>query len=400
MWLYLIAKELSILHSYNLFYGDLSFNKICLYYNSSLKMLVPSIILSYSYCKSRSYNRECNCNDKIDKLQMKDIKKFKEIVKHYLKEGIFDVIKDVETMNEILYFLYNFIKNNNAGKNIIKNCGFSFDDYSSFKMTYSSMKDTFKLILDNYSFKGLTINFVSIYDVIFNYLEKAQENMNRQILCNFPVIECSDQKPNGIQSLIDGININCISLYKSISNTESENNDIDIATTDNYITISKKKKEKTEDSFTKLYSFELINYSNQKITFTKTKMIPKLHEKIVDLYFDCNNETGQRSFKFWIQRVLLRLNPYMHYRINIDVTKHASERICLMDDKKIRNFIQKCSKIANIKLTEIGEVDIIKINRRSSEELSETNITRFTFEVLPNENWDTTSSSKKKHKKS
>ena len=85
---------------------------------------------------------------------------------------------------------------------------------------------------------------------------------------------------------------------------------------------------------------------------------------------------------------------------NIDVTKHASERICLMDDKKIRNFIQKCSKIANIKLTETGKVDIIKINRRSSEELSETNITRFTFEVLPNENWDTTSSSKKKHKKS
>lgn len=118
-------------------------------------MLVPSIILSYSYYKRGNYNSGHFGSDKIDKLKKKDIKKFKTIVKSYedyLIKSPFDTIENADTMNEIMYYLFNFIKNNNADKNTIEICNFSFDDYSSFKMTYSSMNDAFELLIfENYS---------------------------------------------------------------------------------------------------------------------------------------------------------------------------------------------------------------------------------------------------------
>ena len=111
VWLYSIAKELSLIHSNNLYYSNLSLNKIGLYYDIDTKELIPSPILSYSYyenCRKTEKTKNekfYNLNETIQKNQRKDVKQFLKIAEKIGKIPNIDLnsFKQNDTMNINVY---------------------------------------------------------------------------------------------------------------------------------------------------------------------------------------------------------------------------------------------------------------------------------------------------------
>ena len=118
-FLYFIAKDLSLIHSNNLYHGEVTADRIGLYYNHETRTLIPSVILYYSYYKNnqnsmndmnskkRIPSKMYSSEELLSKGQRKDIKNFINIaMKLGISDEILSKIQESETMNESLSTLW------------------------------------------------------------------------------------------------------------------------------------------------------------------------------------------------------------------------------------------------------------------------------------------------------
>ena len=353
IWMYFIAKELSFIHSNNLYHGDLSLQNIGLYYNKKTKTLIPSAILYYSYYKiKQNYFDSCRIevpsklyshNEKTSKMQRKDIKKFASIFKE------FDIIPDIvfeqfDSMSLYVHYLYNFINKNydEDTKDIFYN-NYKNHDYPLFQITFTSMKDIFHLFQKNkYSFNDLIINFDEILKKINNFLDNAQSNPDLKLIecIQLEQIKVEDKVQEDEKNEFEIINAKCNSLYVSIKQHENE---------DQKELIMKPKRinniERNNNFEIENYIIDKLDQNKRKVSNLITKPIYKTLEFIV---------LTKRSFQFLLRRSLLSLNPFFKYRIKIlfNSPRKFEFRYDIITLEDVQQVVQKDNRLS-------GEITVL-----------------------------------------
>ena len=149
MWLYFIAKDLSNIHSRKLYHGHISLDNIGLYYNHDTKTLIPSVILFYCTLNIQYENKP------LENYQRKDIKNFKALAKQIsgIDDNVIKTIEQCDSMNAILFHLFNYIKNcSDEKKKKIFSKNYNNQKYSSYQITRNIIADIINLfIAEKYS---------------------------------------------------------------------------------------------------------------------------------------------------------------------------------------------------------------------------------------------------------
>lgn len=182
-WVYIIASEMSYIHSRNIFYGDFSAESIGIYYDSTKKMLVPSIILYYAYKKSSSKDKIEAQYDysikSIEKYLRKDLKAFKKMILELNGEDdeVYQNIKESLSFNEIVYMIYNLIMRDRNPKEKKYISDKIKIDYTSFQITYQSLQKIYEIFnLEYYIYNDFYFKFDKILDEIICFLNEKIDN--------------------------------------------------------------------------------------------------------------------------------------------------------------------------------------------------------------------------------
>ncbi|KAK8837936.1 hypothetical protein M9Y10_035878 [Tritrichomonas musculus] len=360
IWLYFIAKDLSSIHSHNLYHGHISLDNIGLYYNHETNTLIPSVILYYC---TLNINNEI-VPSLLAKYQRKDIKQFIKLAKQI--DGIHDnVIKTIEqcdSMNVILFQLFNYIHNySNESQQKIFFKNHNNQDYSSYQITYPIIIDIFNLfIVEKYSMSELAINFHSIYQAILTFIENVLDNPELPIIQNFPqistILSYFDQDQETIEGLISSIKNKSLILYKVIKDKEPKSDvefDLSIEFTDNEIIIkhindknsSQQQQQEIKVRFES--NINLADFSAPKKTIYDRK-IENLPLKEVFRYIEFAG-LYKRSVGFLLKRYIYNLNPKFRYRITIKLNNQKyldtqDQSITLNEIKRITRKIDRLRK--------------------------------------------------------
>ncbi|KAK8886995.1 hypothetical protein M9Y10_038030 [Tritrichomonas musculus] len=230
-FLYFIAKDLSLIHSNNLYHGEVRADHIGLYYNHETRTLIPSVILYYSYYKNNQ-NSMNDMNSKkripskiysseelLSKEQRKDIKNFIKIAeKLRISDEILSKIQKSEAMIDIVYHLSLL---SDIMKTFIKNhILFQKSTYQilfpSLTTKYKDLKNFFyfiknnDLIMDNF-----TDDFEQICNLIISFLDLALENPSFTFNKISQLIEMRKKEKIDQNQLLESIRKKCSLFYES-----------------------------------------------------------------------------------------------------------------------------------------------------------------------------------------
>lgn len=143
-FIYFITVEISQIHSFNCYHGEISLDSIGVYYSDQTKSFYPSLILYYYNYKSNNKKQKnpesSKKSENLETNQNKDILSVFEIFKKLPNSGDinFDAIDKSGTMDMIVFDLYNKIYE--------KNDQSFFNDYNNFN--YNNYKITKSFALD------------------------------------------------------------------------------------------------------------------------------------------------------------------------------------------------------------------------------------------------------------
>ena len=239
---YFIAKEISTIHSFGLYHGELSLDSIGIYYNATTQTFVPSIIAFYFFYKNTNISDFFVQSSSIESQyqQQQDIIDYRNIINKIGGEkNIINLISEIKSIDLIVEKLYDF--NIIMEKFVINVLNF---DYKSFKLSYLTIHKIFVCIDKN----------SEIYDVMNHFLLISKNKY-------FDL-------ENAISTIFDFVCL--ISLYKTNKVEELTKNDAKIEAmlkkikemNDNYNLVSKK------DEISKL---SITIESNKNILFDKMK---------------------------------------------------------------------------------------------------------------------------------
>ena len=363
-WIYFIAKELSIIHSNNLYHGNLNPRTVGLYFNNSTKSLIPSVILYYSFYKandnlsnaktsSNNYKtmKMYSFNEIVVKNQRKDIKQMIKMFKNFncVPNDLLQLINESESANQIMYILYNYIRrssNDEQRETFNKNC--YIDDFSNIQITYDSLIEIYQVFCENnYSFENLIIDFGTLFPAIKQFLINIQTNPSLPIKFSIPQV-VKKSSIQEIPNIIDIIKEKSSMVLLSIINQEivEENKLVKIERKEDVITLHCVKMdieiEKNQEN-----QFNLINFSKPKKDATQKK-IDNLILKEVFRYIEFSG-LCKRSVGFLLKRYVFNLNPYFKYRITIKLNNQKNvsnegETINLKNIKRIMDGIDRKTK--------------------------------------------------------
>ncbi|KAK8852561.1 hypothetical protein M9Y10_017549 [Tritrichomonas musculus] len=355
VWLYSIAKELSLIHSNNLYYSNLSLNKIGLYYDIDTKELIPSPILSYSYyenCRKTEKTKNekfYNLNETIQKNQRKDVKQFLKIAEKIGKipKIVLNSLNQCDSMNIIVYHLYNYIRNNLKNQLNLIERNYSENNYSSFQVTYKTMNDLYKELKDNYySFKDLNIDFLSIYKTLNEFLDNIQMHPNLPLKnsLSMTAIDTTNhiQDEEEINNSIEYIKSKCLCLVKNElnhSNKDQSKDSCKIETKNNYVKIICKKKNKRNKNKVK----NKIVQNHFTLSFRPCqKPQRKWFNSYIKRTLDIRN-LRLRSVELIVRRYIFNLNPAINYTVTIKIKNQNNENPNkdLIKEKNIKFFLRK-----------------------------------------------------------
>ena len=328
MWSYFIAKELSLIHSQNLFHGEISADTIGIYYNKETKTFIPSLLLYYAFYKDRRnciissiQNKYYSSSEFIDKHQRKDMKQFIKIISKMngITDEILGRITEAQSMNEIVYLLYNFnIKSNNEEQRKVFIENYKCRDYSAYKITYNELKEIFFYIKDNFSIEDLLIDFNSILGCINIFLDNSisnPENIMKDNISIIGLIGSNAQNEKDITNQFTEIRYKSITLIEQIQNhKESTDNQVINSTNDQ---IKEKIKIQTPS-----FKIKIADFSNPKKDMTAQKII-NLAKKEVFRYIEFSG-MFKRSSEFLFKRYVYNLNPFFVYKITIKLNNQKS----------------------------------------------------------------------------
>ena len=339
LMIYFIAKEISTIHSQNIFHGELSLNSIGVYFNTETKSFMPAIVPFYIfYSNGKTENIQCYSklylSDYIKKMQKKDIKHFLRLVE-ILDQDLFLMISnslDINSIDNIIYEIYNIIiksHDNEYKKQFVYND--SKYDYSFFQINFITLYNIF-----------ITYNKDEMIYKVFNYFFNQKTSFLNMELALHKIINFSNEK-------IKNQN------YKTVNNHEygeydimklfmeiKKNNSIILDISDQ---LEKEKQEeiKKEDEIQMLNiknsrPFKLINYSMSEIKYRDLKNKSQLNSYInrkIEI-----TELEIKSIKFIIHRYIKILNPEFNYRVTV----------------KIMNKFDSVRQKKNYKLTDIEQI--------------------------------------------
>ena len=105
IWFYFLAEELLDIHLQNIFYGNLTKDDICIYYNEEANAFIPSIKLLYSFDNKIKKNKENlkNSEKSINDYQRDDVNQFiKIILSERPSASLSNQIRDLQTIKDIV----------------------------------------------------------------------------------------------------------------------------------------------------------------------------------------------------------------------------------------------------------------------------------------------------------
>ncbi|KAK8847123.1 Serine/threonine-protein kinase tnni3k [Tritrichomonas musculus] len=367
IYLFFISKELSIIHSRNLYHGEMSTKSIGIYYNTETEAFLPSIIPFYFFFK-KSPNAIAiptttarNKSSDIDKYQKKDVKRFKEMMRYFDKNIIIpSEIYESETMNEILYKIYNLnIQNKNKE---IKNKfeenyeNFLHEEYSSFEITLPTIHDIFVCkektnkiyqIFDRYLRIDATVSYILQFSNFI--ISKSVEDETSEKSLN--IIE--------IKEKLIKIKENNNKIFDEILRIENEENHTDYSyefkeTAEKGITFTIKEKQQHKDKNppeTSHYitengkegnkpGFQQEDYS-QDIKIKNIMRVARFDNKIVRRTLEIATNIKIYSFRFIITRYIFGLNPSCKYRINVKIHQSKDKKIVTVSHIDAMNYISR-----------------------------------------------------------
>lgn len=161
IWIYIIAKEMSLIHSLNLYHRELSEKSIGIYYNVEMQTFLPLVIPFYIFYKNsqnKTSNRTIIYDEDIEKNMQKDIKRFQRIAEKLdEKHKVPRHILEGKSFNTIVCNLYNLIQNSsNSNQNLDY-------EYVSFLLSYREIHKIF-----SGSLNGSSVNEIMKYYLITN----------------------------------------------------------------------------------------------------------------------------------------------------------------------------------------------------------------------------------------
>lgn len=318
LMIYFIAKEISMIHSHNIFHGELSLDSIGVYFNTETNSFMPAIVPFYIFysngkTENTDYYSKYYLSDYIKKMQKKDIKHFIKLVK-ILDEDLFSLISnssDTNSIDDIIYEIFNtIIKNHDYEykKQFIYND--SKYDYSLFQINFITLysifitfnKDEMIYKVFNYFFdqKTTILNLELTLHRIINFSNEKILNQNYKIANNFEKNE-----------------YNIMMLFLKIK----ENNSIILDISDQ-LEKERQEKMKNEDEMQALNikkprPFKLINYSLSEIKYRDIK-----NRSQINSYINRKIEITEleiKSIKFIIYRYIKTLNPELNYRVTVKI---------------------------------------------------------------------------------
>lgn len=349
IWLYFVAKELSVIHSNNYYHGNLSADSIGIYYNTKTETFVPSIILFYHYYKMHNdnyvfprnsgYNRSYE-SEKLEKYQRNDRKKYLKILKQFvnLPSQVLGKIEDSGSMNEIVYHLYNYIvnyKSSNVKDNLLYNL--KMYNYANFQISYSDLNVIFQLIKYKKPNENILMRISNILTKIHNFLLNSLTYPNMSLKENMRLQTIQNQMNPTIDIIIkqfDDIKAKSNSLCDIIFDSINISDDIENVDT---TTIEKPKTVKKIDKQTDFqYDFKLKPRRKRK---QKRKWFNKILIKRLEI-----SELYMYSFEFMMKRYLLNLNPNLNFKIIVTIKNRSFSKY---QDRQIKgeNVVNIANKL-------------------------------------------------------
>lgn len=333
---YLIANDISKIHSRGFFHGDLSTRSIGIYFDQKTGKFIPSVILYYFFYKRKKIanisdgvgvkriskikkkKKSFSVSEIVEKNQKKDVKWFL----NFLFENFNDKItksdfQSSSSILEIVSTLYNYCTEANTNNNSIYFEFYSSKcDYSNFQVTFSSFKKFYPLI-DN---SKTIINFTSILYYINKFIEIAISEKESSISIIIEKVKSSVQINDSIRISLPMIIKNWYRLFISLfeSDVYIGNDPIIIETEYGFKIENKRKNESIVD-------IDVNNITKSNFTFCdflKTKVDLKNHklknfeDKEVYRYIEFTG-LSMRSFEYLLRRYIHLLNKNFKYRITI-----------------------------------------------------------------------------------
>ncbi|KAK8871623.1 hypothetical protein M9Y10_007358 [Tritrichomonas musculus] len=363
-WAYFIAKELSVIHSNNLYHGQLSTETIGIYFNKKTKSFVPAVIPYYSYYKLKKsngiYNNYVYSSKNCEKMQKKDIKQYLNIIQSFegLSETILKKIEDANSMNAVIYYLYNYIiKFEDFKRDFIQNQ--KSYQYEFFHITYQDLIEIFKILKDQEISENVLNKILILQNEIQRFLSNTLSNLNatlkeniigpRLTITETPTIDLLKERFGDIKS-------NCMSLYRIISSQIQVNkyeSDIIIEKGEK-LTIRKIKQERPNIQ----RNYEAPHFNFRTIPKEKDTLKRNWYFKWVIRRLDIS-ELYFRTFEFFLKRYLLNLNPRLCFKIIIRIinkTYSKYQDVAIKTEDII--YVANCLGYNNI-VIEDGNVAII-----------------------------------------
>lgn len=365
IWLHLIAKELTIIHSCGFHHGNISPNTIGIYYNNETQTFVTSIILYYYiYKKGKSNNFEKSKD--VEKNQQKDIKSFFKISKLLIENTnkILGCYNNTLSIDDISFDLQNFIMNNldNERKMIfVKNSNFN-NDYSSYQITYPIMQRIFTKMDNKCFLNGLFIEIESTLRIIYEFLKNTNSYPNKSINENTPQmiqlmtnLNNKDEILNHFSSIKEKCSLILSSFIFEILPSNDQVQDFIVQKDGKLaIFIDKPKSDIKKE-------LKVVKPKIDLIPRDRTLKRKKWYDSPVDRKVEMI-ELYSHSVEFLLRRYIYNLNPSLNYRLSVKI---SNKEYSYYQDKPLK-FEDVEAMARKIGFNEIGNNNgcvVISINK-------------------------------------
>ena len=314
MWLYMIAKEIAEIHSYNAYHGEISMDSIGIYYNKVTDTFVPSVISFYYFYKSRKEGKIIYQN--VEKGQKKDLKNFIKIVQEL----------DEETYNEF---------NNCMNGDLVANIMVYYLHNMNLKNEDDQMIEKFKKNCKNYCYSALDLDFQTLFHIFtrlnkndhvfitFNFFFVEQKNLaffDLEKVIKGLVNFCDYKLPRPKEETQNDSNQNVISLLSQI---EEINASVEVIFYNQFEETEEIRKQVKLKPFT--CNFKLEDYSESKYHHSMM-----LNENISKKFvFRSINiiDLNIYSVIFIVNRCLRNLSLNINYKITIKLPKKREKQL-------------------------------------------------------------------------
>ena len=358
IYLFFISREISSIYSLNLYHGELSINSIGIYYNNITETFLPLIIPFYFFFKNspnpiKTSTTRLKDSSNIEKYQRKDMKKFKEMMKKFDRNKIIpSEIYEIETMNEIVYKIYN-LNIHNQNKEIKSKFQKNYENFLHYE--YSSFKITFPIIYDIFVCKEKTNEIYQIFDTHLRIGSTVSDILR---FSNFVISESGDNEADDeslniieIKEKLIKIKENNERMFAEIATIENEEKDSDVTYEFReepmkriVFTMKKKishyKTENRKERYNHNPGFLQEDFS-QIMKFESDRRVARIDNKLVYRTLEISTNIKIYSFRLIITRYIYGLNPLCKYRINVKIHQSKNKNIETVSHKDAMSFIEK-----------------------------------------------------------